>query len=495
MIMAVEIKELTSRSENYSQWYNDLVIKADLAENSAVRGCMVIKPYGYAIWEKIQRQLDDMFKETGHVNAYFPLFIPKSFLSKEADHVEGFAKECAVVTHYRLKNDPNGRGVVVDPEARLEEELIVRPTSETIIWNTYKNWIQSYRDLPVLCNQWANVVRWEMRTRLFLRTSEFLWQEGHTAHATKEEAIEETERMLHVYAEFAEKYMAVPVLKGLKSANERFAGALETYCIEALMQDGKALQAGTSHFLGQNFAKAFDVQFLDKDGKRDYVWATSWGVSTRLMGALIMAHSDDNGLVLPPKLAPYQVVIVPIYKTDEQLAAIDEKVAGLTARLKAMGISFKYDNTTNKKPGWKFAEYELKGVPVRLAIGARDMENNTVEIARRDTLTKETISFDGIDNHIKSLLDDIQSNIFKKALDFRTSKTFSVDTYDEFKEKIEEGGFIMAHWDGTPETEEKIKEETKASIRCIPLEGNKTPGVCMVTGKPSAGRVVFARAY
>ncbi|MDR3061771.1 MAG: proline--tRNA ligase [Dysgonamonadaceae bacterium] len=493
--MAVEIKELTSRSENYSQWYNDLVIKADLAENSAVRGCMVIKPYGYAIWEKIQRQLDDMFKETGHVNAYFPLFIPKSFLSKEADHVEGFAKECAVVTHYRLKNDPNGRGVVVDPEARLEEELIVRPTSETIIWNTYKNWIQSYRDLPVLCNQWANVVRWEMRTRLFLRTSEFLWQEGHTAHATKEEAIEETERMLHVYAEFAEKYMAVPVLKGLKSANERFAGALETYCIEALMQDGKALQAGTSHFLGQNFAKAFDVQFLDKDGKRDYVWATSWGVSTRLMGALIMAHSDDNGLVLPPKLAPYQVVIVPIYKTDEQLAAIDEKVAGLTARLKAMGISFKYDNTTNKKPGWKFAEYELKGVPVRLAIGARDMENNTVEIARRDTLTKETISFDGIDNHIKSLLDDIQSNIFKKALDFRTSKTFSVDTYDEFKEKIEEGGFIMAHWDGTPETEEKIKEETKASIRCIPLEGNKTPGVCMVTGKPSAGRVVFARAY
>ena len=493
--MAVEIKELTSRSENYSQWYNDLVIKADLAENSAVRGCMVIKPYGYAIWEKIQRQLDDMFKETGHVNAYFPLFIPKSFLSKEADHVEGFAKECAVVTHYRLKNDPNGKGVVVDPEARLEEELIVRPTSETIIWNTYKNWIQSYRDLPILCNQWANVVRWEMRTRLFLRTAEFLWQEGHTAHSTREEAIEETEKMLRVYAEFAENYMAVPVLKGLKSANERFAGALETYCIEALMQDGKALQAGTSHFLGQNFAKAFDVQFLDKEGKRDYVWATSWGVSTRLMGALIMAHSDDNGLVLPPKLAPYQVVIVPIYKTDEQLAAIDEKIAGLTATLKSMGISFKYDNSTNKKPGWKFAEYELKGVPVRLAVGARDMENNTVEVARRDTLTKETVSFDGIENYIKDLLDAIQANIFQKALDFRASKTISVESYDEFKEKIEEGGFIMAHWDGTPETEEKIKEDTKATIRCIPLEGDKTPGTCMVTGKPSAQRVVFARSY
>ena len=493
--MAVEIKELTSRSENYSQWYNDLVIKADLAESSAVRGCMVIKPYGYAIWEKIQRQLDDMFKETGHVNAYFPLFIPKSFLSKEADHVEGFAKECAVVTHYRLKNDPNGRGVVVDPEARLEEELIVRPTSETIIWNTYKNWIQSYRDLPILCNQWANVVRWEMRTRLFLRTAEFLWQEGHTAHATKEEAVEETEKMLKVYAEFAENYMAVPVLQGLKSANERFAGALETYCIEALMQDGKALQAGTSHFLGQNFAKAFDVQFLDKEGKRDYVWATSWGVSTRLMGALIMAHSDDNGLVLPPKLAPYQVVIVPIYKTDEQLAVINERIAGLTAKLKSMGISFKYDNSTNKKPGWKFAEYELKGVPVRLAIGARDMENNTVEVARRDMLTKETVSFDGVENHIKDLLDDIQANIFKKALDFRASKTASVESYDEFKEKIEEGGFIMAHWDGTPETEEKIKEDTKATIRCILLDGDKTPGKCMVTGKPSAQRVVFARSY
>ncbi len=493
--MAVEIKELTSRSENYSQWYNDLVIKADLAENSAVRGCMVIKPYGYAIWEKIQRQLDDMFKETGHVNAYFPLFIPKSFLSKEADHVEGFAKECAVVTHYRLKNDPNGKGVIVDPEAKLEEELIVRPTSETIIWSTYKNWIQSYRDLPILCNQWANVVRWEMRTRLFLRTAEFLWQEGHTAHATKEEAIEETEKMLGVYAEFAENYMAVPVLKGLKSANERFAGALETYCIEALMQDGKALQAGTSHFLGQNFAKAFDVQFLDKEGKRDYVWATSWGVSTRLMGALIMAHSDDNGLVLPPKLAPYQVVIVPIYKTDEQLAAINEKIAELTAKFKSMGISFKYDNSTNKKPGWKFAEYELKGVPIRLAVGARDMENNTVEIARRDTLTKETVSFDGIENYIKGLLDDIQDNIYKKAFDFRAEKTISVDSYDEFKEKIEEGGFIMAHWDGTPETEEKIKEDTKATIRCIPLEGDKTPGTCMVTGKPSERRVVFARAY
>ncbi len=493
--MAVELKELTSRSENYSQWYNDLVIKADLAENSAVRGCMVIKPYGYAIWEKIQRQLDDMFKETGHVNAYFPLFIPKSFLSKEADHVEGFAKECAVVTHYRLKNDPNGRGVVVDPEAKLEEELIVRPTSETIIWSTYRNWIQSYRDLPILCNQWANVVRWEMRTRLFLRTAEFLWQEGHTAHATKEEAIDETVKMLNVYADFAEKYMAVPVLKGVKSANERFAGALETFCIEALMQDGKALQAGTSHFLGQNFAKAFDVQFLDKEGKRDYVWATSWGVSTRLMGALIMAHSDDNGLVLPPKLAPYQVVIIPIYKTDEQWAQINEKVAGIIDQLKALGISVKYDNGQNKKPGWKFAEYELKGVPVRLAMGGRDMENNTIEVARRDTLTKETVSCDNIAAHVKQLLDDIQENIYKKAFDYRASKTISVDSYDEFKEKIEEGGFILAHWDGTSETEEQIKEETKATIRCIPLEGDMTPGKCMVTGKPSAQRVVFARAY
>lgn len=493
--MAVEIKELTSRSENYAQWYNDLVLKADLAENSAVRGCMVIKPYGYAIWEKIQRQLDDMFKETGHVNAYFPLFIPKSFLSKEADHVEGFAKECAVVTHYRLKNDPNGKGVVVDPEARLEEELIVRPTSETIIWNTYKGWIQSYRDLPILVNQWANVVRWEMRTRLFLRTAEFLWQEGHTAHATREEALEETRKMLDVYAEFAEKYMAVPVLKGVKTASERFAGALDTYCIETLMQDGKALQAGTSHFLGQNFAKAFDVQFLDREGKRDYVWSTSWGVSTRLMGALIMAHSDDNGLVLPPKLAPYQVVVVPIYKNDAQFAAINEQLLKVIAALKDHNITVKYDNSQNKKPGWKFAEYELKGVPVRLAMGGRDLENNTIEAARRDTLTKETVSLDNIASYVKNLLDEIQKNIYQKALDFRAAQTFTVETYDEFKEKIEGGGFILAHWDGAPETEELIKEETKATIRCIPFDGDKTPGKCMVTGKPSAQRVVFARAY
>ena len=493
--MAVEIKELTSRSENYSQWYNDLVIKADLAENSAVRGCMVIKPYGYAIWEKIQRQLDDMFKEAGHVNAYFPLFIPKSFMSKEADHVEGFAKECAVVTHYRLKNDPEGKGVVVDPEAKLEEELIIRPTSETIIWNTYKGWIQSYRDLPILINQWANVVRWEMRTRLFLRTAEFLWQEGHTAHATREEAVEETMKILDIYADFAEKYMAVPVLKGVKTLSERFAGAVDTYCIEALMQDGKALQSGTSHFLGQNFAKAFDVQFLSKEGTREFVWSTSWGVSTRLMGALIMAHSDDNGLVLPPKLAPHQVVIVPIYKTDEQLAQIDAKVAGIVSDLKALGISVKYDNSQNKKPGWKFAEYELKGVPVRLAIGARDLENNTIEVARRDTLTKETVSMNNIASFVKNLLDDIQENIYRKAFDFRASQTFSADTYEEFKEKIEGGGFILAHWDGTAETEELIKEETKATIRCIPLDGDKTPGKCMVTGKPSAQRVVFARAY
>jgi len=493
--MAKELKELTPRSESYSQWYNDLVIKADLAENTAVRGCMVIKPYGYAIWEKMQRYLDDMFKETGHVNAYFPLFIPKSFLSKEADHVEGFAKECAVVTHYRLKNDPNGKGVVVDPEAKLEEELIVRPTSETIIWSTYRNWIQSYRDLPILCNQWANVVRWEMRTRLFLRTAEFLWQEGHTAHATEEEALVETRKMLDVYADFAEKYMAVPVLKGVKSANERFAGALETFCIEAMMQDGKALQAGTSHFLGQNFAKAFDVQFSDKEGKRDYVWATSWGVSTRLMGALIMSHSDDNGLVLPPKLAPYQVVIVPIYKNEEQLSQIDNKIEGIAGKLKAMGISVKYDNADNKKPGWKFAEYELKGVPVRLAMGGRDLENNTIEVARRDTLTKETVSCDNIEIYISNLLEEIQNNIFLKALKLRESKTIQVDSYEEFKEKIEEGGFIYAHWDGTPETEEKIKEETKATIRCIPLEGDKTQGKCMLTRKPSTQRVVFARSY
>ncbi len=488
-------KELTSRAENYAQWYNDLVIKADLAENSAVRGCMVIKPYGYAIWEKMQRELDNRFKETGHVNAYFPLFIPKSFLSKEADHVEGFAKECAVVTHYRLKNNPDGSGVVVDPAAKLEEELIVRPTSETIIWNTYKNWIHSYRDLPILCNQWANVVRWEMRTRLFLRTAEFLWQEGHTAHATKEEALEETVKMLNVYADFAENVMAVPVLKGVKTANERFAGALETFCIEALMQDGKALQAGTSHFLGQNFAKAFDVTFMNKENKQELVWATSWGVSTRLMGALIMSHSDDNGLVLPPALAPFQVVIVPIYKNQEQLDAINAKVAELTAQLKAVGISFKYDNDDSKKPGWKFAEYELKGVPVRLAMGARDLENNTVEVARRDTLTKETVSFDNLTEYIQNLLDAIQKNIYQKAVDFRASVTREVNSYEEFKVEIEKGGFLLCHWDGTPETEEKIKEETKATIRCIPLDGDTTPGVCMVTGKPSKQRVVFARAY
>ena len=493
--MAKELKELTSREENYSQWYNDLVVKADLAENSAVRGCMVIKPYGYAIWEKMQRQLDDMFKETGHVNAYFPLFIPKSFLSKEADHVEGFAKECAVVTHYRLKKDPNGPGVIVDPEAKLDEELIVRPTSETIIWSTYKNWIQSYRDLPILCNQWANVVRLEMRTRLFLRTAEFLWQEGHTAHATEAEALVEARKMLDVYAQFAEEYMALPVVKGVKSANERFAGAVETFCIEAMMQDGKALQAGTSHFLGQNFAKAFDVQFVNKENKLDYVWATSWGVSTRLIGALIMAHSDNNGLVLPPKLAPFQVVIVPIYKNEEQLALISEKVRALMVEMKVLGVSVKYDDSDNKKPGWKFAEYELKGVPVRLAMGARDLENGTVELMRRDTLEKETISFDGIAQHIKQLLDDIQKNIYTKALNFRTSVTREVNSYDEFKVELEKGGFLSAHWDGTPETEERIKAETKATIRCLPLDGDVTPGVCMVTGKPSARRVLFARSY
>ncbi|MCW3804800.1 proline--tRNA ligase [Plebeiibacterium marinum] len=489
-------KGLTKRSKDYSQWYNELVIKADLAENSAVRGCMVIKPYGYAIWEKMQQQLDKMFKETGHVNAYFPLFIPKSFFSKEADHVEGFAKECAVVTHYRLMNDPDGNGVVVDPSAKLEEELIVRPTSETIIWNTYKNWIQSYRDLPIKCNQWANVVRWEMRTRLFLRTAEFLWQEGHTAHATKEEALEETETMIKVYAEFAEKYLAVPVIQGLKTENERFAGALETYTIEALMQDGKALQSGTSHFLGQNFAKAFDVKFASKEGTEDYVWATSWGVSTRLMGALIMAHSDDFGLVLPPKLAPIQVAIVPIYKSEEDLAKITEKVDVIVAELKKRGISVKFDDSDNRKPGWKFAQYELQGVPVRLAVGPRDIENNTVEVARRDTLTKEVVSIDGIEDYVTDLLDQIQDNIFQKALDFRAEKTTVVESYDEFKKVLEEkGGFIMAHWDGTSETEQKIKDETKATIRCIPLDGDKTPGNCIVTGNPSAQRVIFAKAY
>jgi len=493
--MAKELKELTPRSVNYSQWYQDLVIKAELAENSAVRGCMVIKPYGYAIWEKMQRILDDMFKETGHVNAYFPLLIPKSFLSKEAQHVEGFAKECAVVTHYRLKNDPNGAGVVVDPAAKLEEELIIRPTSETIIWNTYRNWIQSYRDLPILINQWANVMRWEMRTRLFLRTAEFLWQEGHTAHATREEAEIETVKMQGVYAEFAEKYMAMPVIKGVKSASERFAGAEDTYTIEAMMQDGKALQAGTSHFLGQNFGKAFDVTFIDKTGKVDHAWATSWGLSTRMVGALIMCHSDDNGLVLPPLLAPIQVVIVPIYRSDEQLAQISEKVSGIVTKLKSMGISVKYDDADNKKPGWKFAEYELKGVPVRLAMGGRDLENNTVEVMRRDKLEKETVTCDGIEEYVKNLLEDIQQNIYQKAYDFRASHIISVDTYEEFKEKIEDGVFIQAHWDGTAETEEQVKNETKATIRCIPLEGDKTPGKCMVTGKPSAQRVIFARAY
>ena len=493
--MAKELKELTPRSVNYSQWYQDLVIKADLAENSAVRGCMVIKPYGYAIWEKMQRILDDMFKETGHVNAYFPLLIPKSFLSKEAEHVEGFAKECAVVTHYRLKTNHDGTGVVVDPAAKLEEELIIRPTSETIIWNTYRNWIQSYRDLPILCNQWANVMRWEMRTRLFLRTAEFLWQEGHTAHATREEAEIEAKKMQDVYANFAENYMAMPVIKGVKSESERFAGALDTYTIEAMMQDGKALQAGTSHFLGQNFGKAFDVTFIDKNGKSDYAWATSWGVSTRLIGALIMSHSDDNGLVLPPHLAPIQVVIVPIYRSAEQLTQISEKVAGIVAKLKALGISVKYDDADNKKPGWKFAEYELKGVPVRLAMGGRDLENNTIEVMRRDTLEKETITCDGIEEYVKNLLEEIQANIFKKAYDHREANIINVDTYEEFKEKIEDGVFIMAHWDGTPETEELIKNETKATIRCIPLAGDKTPGKCMVTGKPSACRALFARAY
>ena len=493
--MAKELKELTPRSVNYSQWYQDLVIKADLAENSAVRGCMVIKPYGYAIWEKMQRILDDMFKETGHVNAYFPLLIPKSFLSKEAEHVEGFAKECAVVTHYRLKTNHDGTGVVVDPAAKLEEELIIRPTSETIIWNTYRNWIQSYRDLPILCNQWANVMRWEMRTRLFLRTAELLVQEGHTAHATREEAEIEAKKMQEVYANFAENYMAMPVIKGVKSESERFAGALDTYTIEAMMQDGKALQAGTSHFLGQNFGKAFDVTFIDKNGKSDYAWATSWGVSTRLIGALIMSHSDDNGLVLPPHLAPIQVVIVPIYRSAEQLAQISEKVAGIVAKLKALGISVKYDDADNKKPGWKFAEYELKGVPVRLAMGGRDLENNTIEVMRRDTLEKETITCDGIEEYVKNLLEEIQANIFKKAYDHREANIINVDTYEEFKEKIEDGVFIMAHWDGTPETEELIKNETKATIRCIPLAGDKTPGKCMVTGKPSACRVLFARAY
>lgn len=493
--MAIELKQLTKRSENYSQWYNDLVVKADLAEQSAVRGCMVIKPYGYAIWEKMQRTLDDMFKETGHVNAYFPLLIPKSFLSREAEHVEGFAKECAVVTHYRLKNAEDGSGVVVDPAAKLEEELIIRPTSETIIWNTYKNWIHSYRDLPILCNQWANVFRWEMRTRMFLRTAEFLWQEGHTAHATKEEALVEAKKMLGVYADFAEKYMAVPVIKGVKTAHERFAGALETFTIEAMMQDGKALQSGTSHFLGQNFAKAFDVKFINKENKLDYVWATSWGVSTRLMGALIMTHSDDNGLVLPPHLAPIQVVIVPIYRKQEQLAMVSEKVAGIVEGLKAKGISVKYDDADNKRPGFKFADYELKGVPVRLVIGPKDLEENTAEVMRRDTLGKETVSLEGIVDYVANLLEDIQNNIYTKARNFHDSHIFEANSYDEFKELIEKGGFVLAHWDGTTETEERVKEETKATIRCIPLDGDTTPGTCIFTGKPSERRVIFARNY
>ncbi|RKD14387.1 proline--tRNA ligase [Pelobium manganitolerans] len=488
-------KGLTSRSEDYSQWYNELVTKADLAEHSSVRGCMVIKPYGYSIWEKMQAVLDQKFKDTGHSNAYFPLFIPKSFFSKEASHVDGFATECAVVTHYRLKNDGTGN-IIVDEEAKLEEELIVRPTSETIIWNTYKGWIQSYRDLPILVNQWANVVRWEMRTRLFLRTTEFLWQEGHTAHATAEEAIAETEQMLHVYADFAENWMAMPVVRGKKTANERFAGALDTLCIEALMQDGKALQAGTSHFLGQNFAKAFDVKFASKEGKLEHVWATSWGVSTRLMGALIMAHSDDQGLVLPPKLAPIQVVIVPIYKGEEELQQISAEVEKITTALKLRGISFKYDDRDTQRPGFKFAEYELKGVPVRLAFGGRDLENNTIEIARRDTRTKETISRDDIAEKIAALLDEIQANIYQKALDFREEMTTEVNSYDEFKQVLaEKGGFISAHWDGTSETESKIKEETKATIRCIPLNNKQEEGLCMVTGKPSSQRVLFAMAY
>ncbi len=493
--MAKELKNLTKRSDNYSQWYNELVVKADLAEQSAVRGCMVIKPYGYAIWEKMQHTLDNMFKETGVQNAYFPLLIPKSFLCREAEHVEGFAKECAVVTHYRLKNDPDGNGVIVDPDARLEEELIVRPTSETIIWGTYKNWIHSYRDLPLLINQWANVMRWEMRTRMFLRTAEFLWQEGHTAHATAKEAEDRTVQMINVYADFARKYMALPVIVGVKSATERFAGALNTYTIEAMMQDGKALQSGTSHFLGQNFAKAFDVTFVNKDNQPEYVWAYSWGVSTRLMGALIMAHSDDNGLVLPPHLAPIQVVIVPIYKNAEQLSAISEKVAPIINELRSLGISVKYDDADNRRPGFKFADYELKGVPVRLAIGARDIENGTVELMRRDTLEKETLPVDGIAAHIASLLEAIQNNIYDKALARMNENTYTIDSYDEFKEKIEHGGFMLCHWDGTPETEARIKDETKATIRCIPLEGDKTPGVCMVTGKPSTQRVIIARAY
>ncbi len=493
--MAKELKHMTKRAENYSQWYNDLVIKADLAEQSAVRGCMVIKPYGYAIWEKMQAQLDKMFKETGVQNAYFPLLIPKSFLSREAEHVKGFAKECAVVTHYRLKATDDGNAVEVDPNAKLEEELIIRPTSETIIWNTYKNWIHSWRDLPLMCNQWCNVMRWEMRTRPFLRTSEFLWQEGHTAHATREEAEKEAQTMLHVYADFAEKWLAVPVVQGVKSETERFAGALDTYTIEAMMQDGKALQSGTSHFLGQNFAKSFDVTYLNKDNKPEYVWATSWGVSTRLIGALIMTHSDDNGLVLPPKIAPIQVVIVPIFKGEEQLKELTAKLQPVIDSLRELGITVKYDDTDNKRPGFKFADYELKGVPVRLAMGGRDLENNTIELMRRDTLEKESVSFDGIVERVKALLDDIQDNIFHKAKAFRDAHIYECDNYEEFKEKVKDGGFFLCHWDGTEETEAKIKEDTQATIRCVPYMFEQTPGVDMVSGKPAKYRVIIARSY
>ncbi len=493
--MAKELKQLTKRAENYSQWYNDLVVKAELAEQSPVRGCMVIKPYGYAIWEKMQAQLDKEFKKTGVQNAYFPLLIPKSFLSREAEHVKGFAKECAVVTHYRLKSSEEGNSVVVDPSAKLEEELIIRPTSETIIWNTYKGWIHSWRDLPIMCNQWCNVMRWEMRTRPFLRTSEFLWQEGHTAHATREEAEVEAQKMLKVYADFAEKWMAVPVLQGVKSETERFAGALDTYTIEAMMQDGKALQSGTSHFLGQNFAKSFDVTFLNKENKPEYVWATSWGVSTRLMGALIMVHSDDNGLVLPPKLAPIQVVIVPIYKGDDQLKAISNKLQPVINKLEELGISVKYDDSDNKRPGFKFADYELKGIPVRLVMGGRDLENNTIEILRRDTLEKESVSFDGIVERVTTLLDDIQANLFEKARAYRDAHVYECDNYDEFKERVKDGGFFLCHWDGTAETEAKIKEDTQATIRCVPFDYEQTEGVDMVSGKPAKCRVIIARSY
>lgn len=493
--MAKELKEMTKRADNYSQWYNDLVIKADLIEQSAVRGCMVIKPYGYAIWEKIQAQLDKMFKETGVQNAYFPMLIPKSFLSREAEHVKGFAKECAVVTHYRLKATEDGNAVQVDPNAKLEEELIIRPTSETIIWNTYKNWIHSWRDLPLMCNQWCNVMRWEMRTRPFLRTSEFLWQEGHTAHATREEAEKEAQTMLHVYADFAEKWLAVPVVQGVKSETERFAGALDTYTIEAMMQDGKALQSGTSHFLGQNFAKSFDVTYLNKDNKPEYVWATSWGVSTRLIGALIMTHSDDNGLVLPPKIAPIQVAIIPIFKGEEQLKEITAKLQPAIDQLRALGITVKYDDADNKRPGFKFADYELKGVPVRLAMGGRDLENNTIEVMRRDTLEKDSVSFDGIVDYVKNLLDDIQNNIFQKAKDFRDAHIYECENYEEFKEKVKDGGFFLCHWDGTEETEAKIKEDTQATIRCVPFMFEQTPGTDMVSGKPAKYRVIIARSY